>query len=387
MEMETGVPRILILSDGDPDGGVLFSGAAQQLALALERLGCVHAKADVSAPASGLAGSGIAARALRKLDNGRHAARARWARNRFDANTRRAHAAAQAHPGYQACLQFGTTYRPPSGVSSYCYLDATVRQVWRAKAWEFRHFSDRFAWTIDDYQRKILRECACVFTFSQWAARSVIEDYGVAADHAAAVGAGPVLMHEALPHGPYDQRRILFVGKDFERKGGPLIVEAFKLVHAQLSDATLAIVGCTPSVDAPGVEVIGPIDKRERAGLERLLRLYSEASILCLMSDFEPFGLVVLEAGACGVPSATPNRFAFPETVLDGVTGRHVAAYDSAALADALIAMLRDPAQLKTMGEAARRHVHAQYTWDNVAGAVCARIARDTVQHAPVLSE
>jgi glycosyltransferase involved in cell wall biosynthesis len=144
-------------------------------------------------------------------------------------------------------------------------------------------------------------------------------------------------------------------------------VDAFRRVRGEMPDAKLVIVGCTPEVSEPGVEIVGRISKDVPGGLERLLRLYSEASLLCIMSSFEAFGIVAVEAQNSFVPPLVPARFAFTETVVDGVTGRHVAEYDSGLLAKTMLEMLGDPTRLEAMGRAGHEHVRANYTWDVAA--------------------
>ena len=369
--------RLLVLCAGDPESQRTFSGSARSLIAALEGLGCVHHTDNVLGPVAPFAQGPAAVRFLRKIDRFGFEERYYWSRAYFARNSRRAQAIAQAHPGFNACLMYGTTFRPQLDVPTYCYFDATAAQVYRAKAWEFGRMPPAQAQRVIAYQREVFADCAAVLPRTQWAARSVIEDYGLPERCVLAVGAGTNYAAQPLPHAPYDRQTILFVGTEFERKGGPLLLDAFARVRRTLPEARLVIIGCSPEVDAPGVEVVGRVDKAASGGLERLLGYYAEASLFCIMSAFEPFGIVVIEAQDSYVPCVVPARFAFSETVVDGVTGRHVPEYDAPTLAEVLAGLLADPSRLEAMGRAAHAHVRAHWTWEDAARRIRGRIVQD----------
>jgi glycosyltransferase involved in cell wall biosynthesis len=374
--------RLLILCGGDPEGARPFSGSARNLFRALEALGCVHHKANVYGLLDPFAWGSPPVRLLRRLDRAELEEHYQWSRLHWARNAARARRVAAAHPGYNACLMYGTTCVPPLAVPTYSYLDATVAQVAAAGGWEFARFSAAKRRRILAFQRRVFQASTAVLPRTAWAASSVVADYGLPPERVTVVGAGANHAAEPPPHGPYDTRTILFVGIDFERKGGPLLVEAFRRVRARIPDARLRIVGCTPAVDVPGVEVIGPISKDAPGGLARLLALYSEASVFCMMSHFEPFGIVMVEAQQAGVPCVAPDRFAFPEIVVDGETGRLTRGYDAGELAQVLCEMLTDPAGLARMGAAARARAAREWTWARAAERIHARVRADLARRA-----
>jgi glycosyltransferase involved in cell wall biosynthesis len=370
-------PKILVMCDGDPEADGLFSGAAKYLANALDRRGLVLAKGDVSGAPGFWDGQNLATRIARRLDAFHWEARSRWSTGAFSRKTAAANTLSAQHGDASACLMFGTTYQPEIKCPTYCYLDATVQQVRDARGWEFQYFGGAFADSIQAYQQSVFDRCSCIFTFSEWAAESVTTDYGIESDRVLAVGGGSNFSDPPLDHGTYDAQRVLFVGKDFERKGGPLIVEAFRRVRQTLPNATLVIAGCDPGIREPGIDVVGFVGKGTASGEQHLLELYRDASLMCLMSSFEPFGLVVIEAGRSGVPCITPDRFAFPETVLDGETGRRLHTYEANELAEVLLELLQKPSLLESMGTAARDYTRGRFEWNTVAETVAARIAAD----------
>jgi glycosyltransferase involved in cell wall biosynthesis len=179
---------------------------------------------------------------------------------------------------------------------------------------------------------------------------SLIEDYGCEESKIAIVGAAPNLPPPAAPpdNAGYSNRTILFVGIDWERKGGPLLVEAFRRVLESLPDARLIIAGCSPAIDARNVEIAG------RVPLPEVSRLLLRSSVLALPSLREPQGVNAMEALMHGIPVVASRIGALPEMVEDGRTGRIVPPGDSAALAAALIELLSAPALCRGYGEAAR---------------------------------
>ena len=191
------------------------------------------------------------------------------------------------------------------------------------------------------------------------------------------VGAGVNHRMTPLTHQFYDNKSILFIGRQFELKGGPLILEAFRLTRKKLPAAKLVIIGCNPAIDETGVEIIGPISKDAPGGLTLLLKYFNEASIFCLMSSFEAFGIAIVEAMQCGVPCVVPAEYAFPEMVVDGVTGRTISEPDPLKLSEIFIHMLSNPDLLQRMGNAGKEHILQNYSWSIAASRIHERIQRD----------
>jgi glycosyltransferase involved in cell wall biosynthesis len=370
--------RLLVLCAGDPEGERTFSGSARGLFQALERRGIVHAKVNVTKGFTDVfSPPPLYVRALRKFDVFRWEGRYRWSRWACEGNSRRARALARAHPGFNACLMYGTNYNPQLDVPTYCCFDATSAQVCRGAGWEMGNLSARQVEAVISYQQDVFDQCTTICPRTEFAAQSVVDDYGIDRSRICVTGAGPNYSVDPLPHGPYDGQTILFIGREFDRKGGPLILDAFRLVRKSMPKAKLVIIGCSPEIDEAGVDVVGPIKKDVGGGMERMLAHYSQASVFCIMSSFEPFGIVVLEAQSCGVPCVVPKRFAFPEMVVDGVTGRLLAQDDAGLLAETFLDLLGDPAGLAKMGLAGEEHVQANFTWDVAARRIHDRIRAD----------
>ena len=134
-----------------------------------------------------------------------------------------------------------------------------------------------------------------VFTAAQQVADHVTRGYGIPADRVTAIGGGLNYPLSAIPdRAPSLQPTILFVGHDFERKGGDILVKAFQRVRAAIPDARLLLVGRGAYLrgnhaylqgNHPGVTVWGEIDDRHQ-----LSALYRTATLLCLPARLSPSG-------------------------------------------------------------------------------------------------
>jgi glycosyltransferase involved in cell wall biosynthesis len=101
-----------------------------------------------------------------------------------------------------------------------------------------------------------------------------------------------------------------------------------------------------------------------RGEMPALLR---SADLVACTPWYEPFGIVPLEAMACGVPVVATAVGGIRDTVVDDVTGHLVPPRDPRALGDAIAGLLRDRVRRKALGAAGRERARARYTWDRVA--------------------
>jgi alpha-maltose-1-phosphate synthase len=151
------------------------------------------------------------------------------------------------------------------------------------------------------------------------------------------------------------------VGRDFERKGGDLLVAAFRQVRERIPAAELWLVTARSDVAGPGIRWIAPIFDRAA-----IAALYRSAAVFAMPSRCETWGDVFLEAMAYGLPCVGTAGDAMPEIIQHGETGYLAAAGDVAGLAGALERLLGDPALRRRMGARGRERVAALFTWDHV---------------------
>jgi glycosyltransferase involved in cell wall biosynthesis len=172
-----------------------------------------------------------------------------------------------------------------------------------------------------------------------------------------------------------DHPVVLYVGRFTEVKRLELLIEAWSEAEDRLHcPASLVIVGGHPGE----WEGEHPAETIRRTGAdhiylagwqpqEELPGFLAAADVLVLPSVREQFGLVLVEAMACGVPPIAVNRFGPKEIVEDGRTGWLVEPDDADALTAALVDAVDDPDERRARGEAAHETARERFSWDTVA--------------------
>lgn len=214
------------------------------------------------------------------------------------------------------------------------------------------------------YERQLYKKIRLIFPMSEWLADSFVRDNGVNRQRIFPVGAGINLSHvRSVQNKSYDAPHILFVGRDFQRKGGPDLLAAFQKVRAAVKTAELTIVGTELDDPPPGVRCVGFLSKTDSAGLECLLDEYERASIFVMPSLYEPFGVVFAEAMAHKLPCVGTNICAMPEIITHGRTGFLVPPRDPVALASRILALLDSPGQCREFGDCGYQRYAENFTW------------------------
>lgn len=291
----------------------------------------------------------------------------------FETRTRAAarHLSALSAQNPIAVLQTGAMFDAVAAHASiprFCYLDSNAALSKKGGKQAFGYYAKTPYKTLSiKRERDIYQRSAGLFTFSGHLKNSLIQDFGVAGDKVHVVYAGVNLSIHEREAVPYKDPVILFVGRDFERKGGRVLLKAFARVKRRVPRAELIIAGSSPAVDMPGVTVLGFIDKNSSQGEEQLIALYRQAAVFTMPSLFEPFGIVYAEAMHYGVPCVGVRHGAMPEIISDGVTGLVAEPNNEVDLADALIAILTQREMARSMGEAGIIKANALFRWDVVA--------------------
>lgn len=183
------------------------------------------------------------------------------------------------------------------------------------------------------------------------------------------------------------RRRLVCVGRLVERKGIGNAISAL----ARLPDAELVVAGGPPRALLDGDPearrlralaaehgVADRVDLRGRMGRADVAALLRSADAAVCVPWYEPFGIVPLEAMACGVPVVAAAVGGMIDTVVDGVTGIHVPPRDPDRLAEALAPLLADAERRAAYGAAGVERARQRYGWPRVAAAtldVYARVA------------
>jgi D-inositol-3-phosphate glycosyltransferase len=195
-----------------------------------------------------------------------------------------------------------------------------------------------------------------------------------------------------LPAGPL----LLWVGRIDPIKGLETLLDAVARVRADGRDARLLIVGGDADEPRDGHEAalrarLGTLGLHDAVRFvtaqpqHALPDYYAAADVTLVPSHYESFGMVALEAMACGSPVIASRVGGLTTTVRDGVTGFLVPEGDVGALAERIGAVLDDPDRAWRMGREGVRWA-AEHRWPCVAEAVCREYASLTEEASSHLS-
>jgi hypothetical protein len=354
------VSNVALVSVGDPASPRTWSGVVAGVLGGLHELGVTTTPIDVALPA-GLEQAMLVTAAARTFD-------------RFDAEgaaltmdvrsllARRALRGALASGRVDGVIQIGTSFTLPKGVPFVTLEDMTLRQG----ASVHPVFSRMSARGVAGWERRRAsiygraRMCAVA---SRWAAASLRDDYAMARERVAVVGFGAT-HNPPVADRAWSPARFLFVGMDWERKGGPQVVSAFARVRSEHPDAVLDVVGGHPPIEAPGVRTHGVLSLARERDREQILELFARATCFVMPSRVEPFGIAYVEAASAGVASIGSSVGGAPDVI--GEDGGIVVEPDDEAGLVAAMLRLAEADTARRMGQAARER-SALYTWPKVA--------------------
>jgi glycosyltransferase involved in cell wall biosynthesis len=241
-------------------------------------------------------------------------------------------------------------------------------------------------------QLAIYERATGIIAMSRWFGRALVDQTGVPAGKVHVVHPG-VSAQQALsgngaasgmtehrpagtagPERVPPRRQLLFVGNDFYRKGGDLVVAALAVLRREHDPRiTLTVAGPKtwpqPGEPPDGVRFLGSLPAGEVA------RLYDSHDLFVMPSRMEPFGIVFAEAIARGLPCIARDAYAMPEIVTPGVSGALVTGDDVGELAATIAATLADDALYAKCYENAPAAA-AYFSWERAGQEVVDVIAQ-----------
>jgi glycogen synthase len=201
----------------------------------------------------------------------------------------------------------------------------------------------------------------------------------------------PVEATDALERFGVDPKRpiVLFVGRITRQKGIIYLARAIPDIDRSAQVVLCAGAPDTPEIAAEMEQAVADA-QRERGNViwiqemlprDEIIQFYSHATVFCCPSIYEPFGIINLEAMACGTPVVASKVGGIPEVVVDGVTGLLVPLEQqtespfepldprrfSADLAAAINRLLGDPDLRQRMAQAGRERVEREFSWPSIA--------------------
>jgi len=258
----------------------------------------------------------------------------------------------------------------------------------------------RLEW-FGNEEAKVARRIDGLCFASSWAVQEALNLYGpVGRDgssmasrlHVTPLGAGlsPKIGREAIMQyvrqRPSDRIDLLFVGKDWERKGGPMALEVARLLHAAGHVTRLHLVGCRPELPPDSSEYVvfhGVLRQDQREEAAKLEELFLTSHFLIVPTMAECFGIVFAEAQAFALPPISRAVQALPGVIADGVTGLLLDPDAPAEVyVERILARLASPEAYRAMAVAALDRYEASLSWDATAEKLITVMEQEVISRA-----
>jgi glycosyltransferase involved in cell wall biosynthesis len=198
----------------------------------------------------------------------------------------------------------------------------------------YPEFSNLCAETIRDgnnMEQLALSKCRLAIYTSEWAANTAIQNYDIDPKKVKVVPFGANVncnrnlqdIDSIFNAKKFDICKLLFVGVDWNRKGGDVALKVADLLNQQGIKTELHIVGCNPRIKLPGfVKLHGFISKNTEKGRRSLDKLMMESHFLILPSRAECAAVVFAEASSFGLPSLATKVGGITSVIQDGINGQ-----------------------------------------------------------------
>lgn len=294
-----------------------------------------------------------------------------WAFDRRSRRVRKRIASLERQPS--AVLQVGAMFdaasptgRPPTVV----YTDYTAALSSEKPEGGRSPYSGQRLEAWLERERLVYEKAAHICVRSKLVRESILERYEIDPGKLSVVGGGANITPNGLFETETEPRSptILFIGKDYHRKGGDLLLKAFGRIRSRIPDARLVMVtsaGDLVSDSVEGVQFMEPCWREEV-----IAKLFRAADVFVLPSRLETWGDVIVEAMAFGVPCVVTRNDAMPEIVDHGVTGFVVEKEDANAIAHWTARLLEDHELRQRLSASAREHYLENFAWTVVANRI-----------------
>ena len=239
------------------------------------------------------------------------------------------------------------------------------------------------AWQLD--RTSVLRSRACLFS-TEWAARSAIRDYGADPSRVHTIPWGANMHAQDVPSDdcavPNDVCHLVFIGVDWDRKGGAIAVAATMRLAAAGYAVKLHIIGAKPDLPhkAKSIIIHGLINKATPEGRLEFDRVMRQAAFLFVPTRQDCSPMVFPEANSYGIPVITTQTGGVPDVVHEGVNGHLLAIEATAdAYADFIWTIWSDRSRYTRLRKSSRAQFDHVLNW-NCWLSAATPIIRDAVQ-------
>ena len=244
------------------------------------------------------------------------------------------------------------------------YIDKVVLKDEKLKNCFRKNVSHKVIKIRKEKQKEYYKNCSGIFVMGKWLKEYLIEHMGINEEKIYCVGAGYDVDINSFDPTKRTGNKLLFVGVDFERKAGPLVLEAFKILRQKYqNNAELYIVGPKKielSKEYEGIHFIGNVSKDE------ISYYYNMCDSFCMPSYLEPFGKAFVEALAFGLPVIARKAFAASDFITDGENGFLIEDDNVFVLAEKMYESLNNNKVRENVLKDMSR-IRDYYSWEKVA--------------------
>jgi glycosyltransferase involved in cell wall biosynthesis len=249
-----------------------------------------------------------------------------------------------------------------------CYLSDSSFMQLNGYYRNFSNFSYLSKLESDYIERRAIRKAASIVYPSQWASDFVLHNYKACKSKISVLKLGAninIIPEKVASRSTEGSFKVLFVGLDWERKGGPIVYETIKLLFNEGYNLTLTICGCNPAINHPAIKIIPYLDKSNDKEEEMFAHLLAESHLFFLPTRAECFGIVFSEASAYGIPSLTTNTGGVSSAVENGVNGFILSLESTPGdYAEVIKLLINNKEAYREISENSRKKYERELNWD-----------------------
>ena len=268
-------------------------------------------------------------------------------------------------------FQFSEVLYNTDGYNCYIYIDLSVsylnsilsnKELFAVSG--FNQINSSYIEKRTKTQNQFFDSCSGIFTMSHWLKSFLIEECKINRNRVHYIGGGSNVDISKIRYDLKKGNKILFVGRDYKRKGLQIVYEAFLKLKEVMPNVELHVAG--PEQNPISENVVAGYYFHGECSHDKLSDLFNNCDIFCMPSYFEAFGLVFIEALSYGLPCIGRNIHEMPYIIEDGITGKLIQDDNVDFLSASMFKLLNDNQIFENVKK--RRDFYTQhYSWDNAA--------------------
>jgi len=236
-----------------------------------------------------------------------------------------------------------------------------------------------------NFEKLLLNNAFRIIYSSEWIKQKAIDFYNVNSEKIDVVEFGANIPTPTDYSGDInmDICRLIFIGVDWERKRGNMVLQTYQLLKKERFPCSLTIIGSIPE-DEPekdeNLTIIPFLDKSKKEDMEKLCQILSESHFLVLPTRFDAFGIVFCEASAYALPSIATDVGGVSQAVREGKNGYLLPLAATAAdYAEKIKTVFSDKENYLKLRQTSRQEFETRLNWD-VWGEKVNKILEDAVR-------